>query len=63
MLRIRKSKCREDVIGGSCGIIRMITVEKKVTIPANFNFCEVRGHKICGVLLKVMFEDVYLFMF
>ncbi len=63
VLRIIKSKCREDVIGGSCGVIRMIAMKKKVAIPANYNFCEVRGHRICGVLLEVMFEDVYSFMF
>ena len=59
VLRIIKSICREDVIGGSCGVTRMIAMKKKVAIPANYNFCEVRGHRICGVLSEVMFEDVY----
>ena len=37
-------------------------MKKKITIPTNYDFCEFRGQRVCGVLSKVIFEDVYSFV-
>ncbi len=43
MLEVMESKHREDVVSGSGGIIRVITVKKEIAIPTCYDIGEVRG--------------------
>jgi hypothetical protein len=43
VLEVMESKHREDVVSGSGGIIRVITVKKEIAIPTCYDIGEVRG--------------------